>query len=184
VRVTLDLNALIDLEERREPFVHDVQRIIGLARQGRVALSIPAVAAAENRRLGEPRITNFGEFRRRVDRLGLGADIEYLSPILYLDVSFADHAVLGGDALSELEARIHQVLPPHNVPIESPSSEQRDRWMNKKADVQTIWCHAWYGTDLLVTRDRTLLQKAAALREAQVPCNIVHPGDEAFRVMP
>jgi hypothetical protein len=101
--------------------------------------------------------------RRIADALG-PIDVEYLAPMLYLDVGFVDYAVLGGGESSTLENEIHRILPPSNLPLEAPDPAEWRRWVNKKADVQTIWCHVHYGTDVLATSDNGVLRRAADLK--------------------
>jgi hypothetical protein len=97
----LDHNCLIDVEEYRHPHVESVLQLRRLANAGAVELSIPASAASE-RRGGKPRITNFAQFQRWVADLGF-QNVDFLAPILYLDFSFLDYAVLAGGPGSALE---------------------------------------------------------------------------------
>lgn len=52
---------------------------------------------------------NFAEFESRLCAIAL-ADAELLSPMLYLDVCFFDHAFLCSDEMESLERQIHEVL--------------------------------------------------------------------------
>ena len=143
MRVTLDLNCLIDIEDYRQPHVEPVLDLRRLAEAGTVELSIPASAASERRGADKPRIANFGQFQRWVTELGFG-HVDFLAPILYLDFSFLDYAVLGGGPGSVLETEIHEVVAP-NMPHQSPAPHQAGKLRNAKCDVQAVWCHVHYG---------------------------------------
>ena len=78
-------------------------------------------------------------------------------------MAFLDWCVLSGKQMQELELKIHEVLFP-NIEFEyreycrkrglDYSSSNIDRhWRNAKCDVLTLWCHIWYGGDILVTSD-------------------------------
>lgn len=161
MRATLDLNCLIDIEENRQPHVEPVLELRRLADVGTVELSIPASAASERRGPDKPQITNFGQFQRWVADLGFG-QVHFLAPILYLDFSFLDYAVLAGGSGSVLEQRIHEVVAP-NLPYQRPAPHQAGRWRNAKCDVQAVWCHVHNGTDALCTRDEKLISRSKRL---------------------
>ena len=155
MRVTLDRNCLIDIEENRLPYATDVRELVARGKRGDLALSVPASSASERPKPGQPKVTNFAEFREWVDQLDLG-DVEFLAPILYLDFSFLDHSVLGGGPGQELEEQIHEAIAP-NLPY------------------QSVWCHIHYGTDVLCTRDERLIRRARAL--APIGARLTRPAD-------
>lgn len=173
MRVTLDRNCLIDLEERRRPFDEAVEDLLRLAERDEVHLSIPASAASERPRPGANRVKNFAQFKRWVQSLGF-TNVEYLAPILYLDVGFLGHAVLGGGKGQELENRIHDVVAP-KLPRQAPETQEHGRWLNAKCDIQAIWCQVTYGTDILATRDKRLIRKLPNL--APLGAYLMQPAD-------
>ena len=173
MRITLDLNCLIDVEENRRPHVESVLELRRLADAGAVELSIPASAASERRGSDKPRITNFGQFERWVAQLGF-RNVEFLAPILYLDFSFLDYAVLAGGPGSVLDQKIHDAVAP-NLPYQGPAPHQAGRWRNAKCDVQAVWCHVRYRTDALCTRDAKLISRSKRL--AQLGAHLCTPAD-------
>lgn len=44
-----------------------------------------------------------------------------------------------------------------------PDLSRRPRWRNTKCDVQVVWSALWHKADVLVTSDKGILSKAAAL---------------------
>jgi hypothetical protein len=180
VRVTLDLNCLIDVEEIRQPHVELVLELQRRADAGTVELSIPASAASERRSPDKPGITNFGQFQQWVATLGFRS-VDFLAPIMYLDFSFLDYAVLAGGSGSALEEKIHHVVAP-NLPYQSPAPHQVGKWRNAKCDVQAVWCHLHYGTDALCTRDRKLISRSKRLgrfgAHLRAPADLVAGLDE------
>jgi hypothetical protein len=173
VRVTLDINCLIDVEESRQPHVESVVELQRLAGAGIVELSIPASAASERRASDKSQITNFGQFQQWVAELGFER-VEFLAPIMYLDFSFLDFAVLAGGPGSLLEHEIHDVVAP-GLPYERPTAYQAGKWRNAKCDVQAVWCHVHYGTDVLCTRDTKLINRSKRLD--QVGACLCTPAD-------
>jgi hypothetical protein len=161
VRITLDLNCLIDVEENRQPHVESVLELRRLADAGAVELSIPTSAASERRGSDKPRITNFGQFQGWVAELGF-RNVDFLAPILYLDFGFLDYAVLADGPGSALEQKIHAAVAP-NLPYQGPAAHQAGRWRNAKCDVQAVWCHVRYGTGALCTRDAKLISRSKRL---------------------
>jgi hypothetical protein len=173
MRVTLDRNCLIDVEEHRLPYVTPVLELMRQGNAGKLSLSVPASTASERPAPGKASITNFGEFKRWVHALGFER-VDFLAPILYLDFSFLDYAVLGGGPGQALEERIHDVLAP-KLPYQSPPAVVRDKWRNAQCDVQAVWCHAHYGTDALCTRDEELIRRARLLTDLNV--RVCRPSD-------
>lgn len=161
LRVTLDHNCLIDVEERASPFLEPLTELIADAEAGRVVLSVPASAASERRRQGAEPITNFSEFKDWVHELGF-AEIEFLAPLGYWGFSFFDFSLWAGDSDLALEETIHRVVAP-NDPFRAPPAEQFEKWRNRKCDVQAIWCHVHYETDVLCTRDQLLIKRSQKL---------------------
>lgn len=160
-RVTLDRNCLIDVEENRQPHVEAVLQLRKLSEAGAVLLSAPASAASELQHPDKEPITNFAQFVRWVHGLGF-KDIEFLAPICYFGLSFWGHCLLGGGPAQALEERVHSVIAPE-VPYQSPPDQVSRRWRNRKCDVQAVWCHVYYGTDVLCTRDDALIRRSRRL---------------------
>ena len=131
---------------------------------------------------------NFAEFESRLCAIAL-ADAELLSPMLYLDVCFFDHAFLCSDEMESLERQIHEVLFP-SLPFAYadycsnagivPTADTCDRkWRNAKGDVQVVWAHVWHHTDLLVSADDNMhkASKKSRLEKLAAGRPLVHPSD-------
>jgi hypothetical protein len=160
VRVTLDHNCLIDLEERANDWL-SLRALISLHSQGVCRLQVAGIGASEMKRDGTYAV-NFAEFVEKMAASGLeSADI--LKPLAYLDITYLDWCVVAGDDPIDLEKRIHMVLFP-DIEFEYASyciNRARDvagpidrKWKNAKCDVLTMWCHIWYGGGIFVTSDR------------------------------
>lgn len=159
LRVTIEKNGLIDLEEQRLPHVTYMTEVVRLAGQGSIRLSVPASAATETPKPGESPLSNFGVFREFVDRLGL--EVEYLNPIMRVGMDFLDNAVLGGGEGSRLEYEIFKAIAPPGMSYDPPRQGDQRKWLNVINDARALWCHLTYGTDVMLTRDGKLIKKAA-----------------------
>jgi hypothetical protein len=159
VRVTIEKNALIDLEEHREPHVFYMAEVVRLAGTGALRLSVPASAATETPKPGEPPMSNFHVFREFIDRPGL--EVEYVNPIMRLDMDFLGNAVLAGGEGSTLEYEIFEAIAPPGMSYDPPGEGDLKKWRNVINDARALWCHITYGTDVLLTRDDRLIKRSA-----------------------
>lgn len=171
LRVTIEKNGLVDLEEHREPHVSYMADVVRLAGTGALSLSVPASAATETPKPGEPPMSNFRVFREFVDRLGL--QVEYLNPIMRVGMDFLGNAVLAGGEGSRLEYEIFEAIAPPGVSYDPPAAGDLKKWRNVINDVRVLWCHITYGTDVLLTRDDRLIRRSA--RFAHRGANVMTP---------
>ncbi len=170
-KVTFDKNCLIDLEENRQPFAGQLTEVVRLAGIGMVQLSIPASAATERPKPGEASFSNFKLFSRQIDALGL--EVDYLAPIMRLDMDFLDLAVAGTGEGMKLERDIFYSIAPPGLTWEPPKDPSlQKKWRNVVNDARAVWCHIQYGTDVLLTRDRKLVSRAS-----QMNATILSPAD-------
>lgn len=165
-RVTLDTNALIDLEaatlgvgERRER----EDALLWLAdahRRKRILLLVPAISASERQQNGGD-IANFADFLARVERAGI-PDAEILRPLLRLGLGYWDWCVLTDEDGARLERQIHDVLFPPGDFEQADYLRARGLaddgqidpdWRNRRCDVLALWSHIQYAGDLFVTSD-------------------------------
>lgn len=160
LRVTLDTNCVIDVEEER-PNAEHVRRLAGYAESGQVQLCIPSIMASE-RSPGGNIAQSFEAFQEKLQGLGLaGADL--LAPLPYWEIVFWDNCLWGDVDEQELEPRIHEVLFPevpfswvdfckaNGLPESSPV--EKTRWLNAKCDVLALWSHIFHASDVFVTSD-------------------------------
>jgi hypothetical protein len=171
LRVTIEKNGLIELEEHREPHVFHMTDVVRLAGAGALRLSVPASAATETPKPGEPPMSNFRVFREFIDRLGF--EVEYLNPIMRVDMDFLGNAVLAGGEGSTLEYEIFQAIAPPGMSYDPPREGDRKKWRNVINDARALWCHITYGTDVLLTRDDKLIKRSA--RFAHRGANVMTP---------
>ncbi len=157
---SLDTNCLIDIAEDR-PDSAAIRALAEAHARGDVSVAVAAISASENQKTGE-RLTNFEQFRARLETLSLG-HLEILKPMLYWDIGFWDWAYWVGPEMVALEQKIHQVLFP-NVEFQwpdfcavrgwDPNAHPVDiKWRNAKCDVQALWSHIYHCRNVFVTGD-------------------------------
>ena len=182
LRVTLDTNSIIDLEQN-SPFAPALRELVDLHHGGNARLCVSAIAASERDRdpaTGDP---SFERFTAKLAAAGL-ADAEELAPPCYWDIAFWDHFIWAelGDTLEPLISTIlfPSGMKPHSrVPNETAEQRRvREGGMNQLCDVLTLWCHIHYGGDVLVTRDRVFHQVTKKPRLIALGARqILEPGD-------
>lgn len=156
----MDTNCLLSLKNRDGEY-REVKELVDMCSTG-ATLHIPAIAASENQQ-GGTLMRSFTDFQAFVAAVGCGKS-ELLYPMLYLDISYLDYAVLSDEKMESLERKIHDILFP-KIPFlypvyctESgsvPNNGTIDRkWRRAKCDVQSIWCHIYYRNDIFVTQDK------------------------------
>jgi hypothetical protein len=161
MKVTLDTNCVIDLEENR-PAAPFVKRLIELHNNRSINLRVVAISASERKPNGIY-ASNFAEFQQKIAAVGL-EHIEILRPIAYLYVTFLDWCLAADDQMVQLERKIHEVLFPsinfdygeyckkYGLDPDN-SGEIGQKWRRKKCDVQALWSHINAGGDIFVTSD-------------------------------
>lgn len=158
MKLTLDKNCLIDLEENRSG-VLDIRCLITLHRAQRLSLSIPAIMASEKLQDGtyHKNFSGFESWLSSLDLLGL----KLLYPLAYFDVTYFDRCVFGDEG-DTLEKRIHSVLFPGmefkfsdfcTARGLNPNNGLDSKWRNAKCDVLSMWCHIKNDGDVFVTGD-------------------------------
>ncbi len=157
---SLDTNCLIDIAEGRQDSVA-IRALADAHARGEASVAVVAISASEKQKNGE-RLSNFDQFRTRLDALALG-HLEILKPIFYWDVGFWDWAYSARSEMVALERNIHDVLFP-NVEFQwrdfcsargwDPNAHPVDgKWRNAKCDVQALWSHIHHGRNVFVTSD-------------------------------
>lgn len=155
MKITLDNNCLISLDigDQDSPII---RQIIDLHASKVIQVFIPAIAASENQQGGKL-YRNFKEFKQFLKKIGCD-NCHLLNPLMYLDVTYLGHCVLGP---SSLEEPIHKILFPKihfnyvdYCQFRGIHHDTVDRkWINVKCDVQAMWCHIHYGNDVFITND-------------------------------
>jgi hypothetical protein len=157
---TLDTNCLIDIAENRSA-AEAVRALAEAHAAGRADVAVVAMSASEKQQSGRY-IHNFGEFRDRLNSLGLG-HLKVVLPMMYLDISFLDHCLLSDDAMIKIEQEIHSILFPTVQflwqdfccanGLDPTSNQVTGKWRNCKCDVQAIWSHVHQRRNVFVTSD-------------------------------
>ena len=166
IKVTLDHNAIVDLEQNNK-YATYYRKLVELHINGKIHLRISAIHASEKKPNGTY-VTNFAEFKRRIDAIGLSS-VEILAPLCYAGISFAGYCLVGGGNLSKLEEEIQTILFP-NIEMEYTQYEKKqglgqkntktmEKWMNAKCDVLSLWSHIYYKGDIFVTKDNHFHKK-------------------------
>lgn len=172
---TLDHNALIDLEEKREPNYEALKLLLDNQFSN---VSITAVSASEN-----PPISNFSEFKNKISKIKEienVTDDNILKPMTICDFSFWDWSLLGdgeGLPMVELKKDIALILFPTLLPI-TDGMNRKNR--NMLADVMSLWCHIYHKRKYFVTSDNNFHKKSNQLKKmatlySEVEIEIVNP---------
>ena len=157
--MTLDNTCLISLKNNDGEYT-EIKALVDLHPK-QITLCIPAIAASENQQ-GVLLNSNFTQFQEFL--MGIGCEMcELLNPMLYLDVSYFDHAIFSDEQMLDAERKIHDILFP-DIPFQYTEYLRRfelhskdgvvaRKWRNAKCDVQAMWCHIYYNGDIFVTQD-------------------------------
>jgi len=168
MRLTLDTNCIIDVEENR-PNTPYVKALAVLHQTGRIIVGVPAIGASERQREGGY-AKSFSEFEMKLKSIDLDS-LELLMPIGYLGITFIDFCLLA-DHKDSLEYDIHKVLFP-NIEFQwndyslihgGPTDIADKKWRNAKCDVLAMWCHIRNKGDIFVTSDKNFHKKATQLK--------------------
>jgi hypothetical protein len=161
LKLTLDTNCIVALDENREPAANSLRRLLAAHTAGTAQLRLVANSASERQRTG-PYLENFSQFQQRLADLHLD-HLEILRPPATLDVAYLDQMVLLGDDELLLLERIHTALfPTHPFKLQNainaappgsdPEAIER-KWRNRRLDAEAMWCHIHYEGDVFVTTD-------------------------------
>jgi hypothetical protein len=161
MKVTLDTNCIIDLEENT-PTAPFLRQLISLYDAHVISLRVVAISASERKPDGTYAI-GFNEFKQKIAAVGLG-HVEILPTLAYPGMAFPDWCYPTGGETTAFERKIQEVLFPT---IEFDYREYRTRlgidptsdiidakWRNAKCDVLALWCHIRFHGDIFVTSDK------------------------------
>lgn len=160
MKVTLDINCIIDLEEGRPaaPFIQD---LISLHKAEKINLRVTAISGAERQPDGTYP-DSFMTFKQKVAATGLDV-LEIFPNLAYLGMAFVGLCYTVGEETAEFERQIHEILFPtiefdyteycKRLGIDPAHDEVDPRWRNAKCDVLTMWGHIRFEGDIFVTSD-------------------------------
>lgn len=173
MKLVLDTNCIIDLEEYRESYPH-LMKILSKWRDGDIELGVVAIGASEKQKEGHYS-ESFKNFEKKLANVGLQG-VKILPSIVVFDVSYFDQALLCDKRMAALEDKIRKILFP-NTPLELPNNDERKKmdWINEQCDVQIAWAVIYHKWETLVTRDGNFHENAKdllplGLKEVLTPC--------------
>lgn len=189
LKVTIETNGIIDLE-LSSPYAADLRAIVGRHGNG-VTVAIPAIAASE-RKQGGGYERDFGEFRKRLQRIGLD-HLDLLMPLAILDMTFFDWCLLADAEMVGLDREIQNALHPAIEDDYAAFCQKRGivqtndldrRWRNARCDVLGLWCHIYHRREIFVTRDRAFHQATKRPRLAALGAGrILTPRETPFTLV-
>ena len=181
MKLVIDTNCIIDLEEQRKDYAHLV-KILSKWKDGHIDLGVVAISASEKQKGGYVSKT-FKDFENKLSNAGLQG-VEILLPMLYWDVAYWNHALLCDERMLALEKEIHEVLFP-GTPIKSPNGDERTKmeWRRNKCDVQIAWALIYHKWEILVTRDGNFHRSVKRLLPLGIK-DILSPCEAAKRIAP
>jgi len=158
VKITLDTNCIIDLEQNR-PAAVALRALIDASRRSKVEIAVAAISASEKMPSGEY-LTNFSEFEERIRHVGL-TDARILEPIGIYGVAFYGHFIYPDDSMTKLLVDIHTTLFPsmtfdhdaYRLSRKLPPGNLDSHWRNAIWDDLALWCHIHYDRDVFLTSD-------------------------------
>jgi len=189
VKITLDTNCIIDLEQNR-PGAEALKALIDASQRGQVELAVAAISASEKTPSGDY-LSNFSEFEERIKRLGLsGAEI--LEPMGIYDVTYYEHFIYSDDGMEKLLQEVHAVLFPripfnhheYRLSRNLPLGELDPHWRNALCDDLALWCHIHYGRDVFLTNDTNFHKQSKKPRLVALGAKeILRPEELSRRIM-
>ncbi len=164
MKLTLDTNCVIDLEENRPGAVY-LRELVDMSSRGVLVLAVVGISASENQRGGGGAPT-FAVFQETLARVGLGS-AEILKPMGIWGVTYWDWCVYADEEMEELAQQIHRILfsgseygygdycAARGLPVEEEAIDPA--WRNRRCDVLALWSHVYYRRDMFVTGDQHFL---------------------------
>jgi hypothetical protein len=179
LKLTLDTNCLIDLEEQRDG--SDVLRdAIDSAVARGLSIGILGISASE-KRLKSSAPLGPAELKERLVRHGLDS-AEILKPLGFCGLTFWDFCVFGSEEAKNLHERIADILfgnSPYRYNRPDEDGRYQIKHRNQICDCQAIWAHISYSRDVFVTNDGNFYSKSYLLEKIGVN-KIVKPIEIAF----
>ena len=166
LNVTLDMNCIIDLEQRSTRASY-LKRLIEMHSNREINLRVVAISASEKKPDGTY-TSNLSEFKERIAAVGL-ADVEILRTLKRWGLAFWGYSLWSGGALNKLERDIQTILFPtielefkdfcEKRCIDLENHKAWQDWVNAKCDVLALWSHIWYDGDIFITTDYNFHKK-------------------------
>lgn len=167
MKVTLDTNCLISVEERDLRTAH-IKQLYKYHQLGKIVLQIVGISASEKTIKGTY-LQNFSQFQEWIHKLSFD-DVEILKPIAVFDITFWDWGIFADDKMIDLEKRIFSILfpkIPYNLKdycdqngVKIDDKKFLAKWKNAKCDVLAYWSHIYHGGGIFVTYDNNFRKQS------------------------
>lgn len=152
MKVTLDHNCLIDVEQR----TREGLSVLNVVNSKRHQCFVVNIGASELRERGirPDNYALFEQFLAGLDLIGLAR----LNPIGLIDISFIGYCVIASAEMVKLANDIENILFPNSIEqdtlIDSPPYHPIGRKrLNQICDVYSMWCHIHYENEIFLTSD-------------------------------
>jgi hypothetical protein len=190
IKVTLDTNSLIDIEERREGYL-DILRLKDLNNKQKIELRVVAISASE-KMIDDQRIRNYSLFEKYIKEIELD-ELKQLYPFMIWGVTFWGKSINGSSEMTKLEEEIHNILFPkipyhykdycslHNISY--PNDHLDKKWLNSRCDSIVLWSHIYYQGDIFVTRDHNYHKQSKKERLIDLGSKSIVTPKEAGRIL-
>jgi hypothetical protein len=155
MRFTLDMNAIIDIDEGREPHCTALKDLISLAGKNDIGVFYCVASAAERQKNGNIS-EKYGDYEDRIRRLGLNHLEEITLPQGTWGEFYWDKANWGSEKIGVFQDSVARIL--------FDSVVWQDLEPNQRRDVETFVSHVENGGGVLVTRDAHFLKKLDKLK--------------------
>ncbi|SDG96444.1 hypothetical protein [Pelagibacterium luteolum] len=174
MKFTLDNNCLIAVAND-EPAAIDIKAVAQAHATGKAEVAMLGISASE-RQAGGRYLQNIGEFRSKLESIGLG-HLTIYKPTGIWGVTFWDWCVYASPESMSLERQIHDAMfPPSEFEWEAVASASGEaieattgpayrRWRNRRCDVQGMLAHILNGGNVFVSSDNHFLRNTQSLME-------------------
>lgn len=158
MKVTLDHNCIIDLLSSTPTS----SLIRPKMTTGAHDFFVVEFGASEMRQRGV-RPDHYDQFERLLVEAGI-ANLPRLCPMGIWGVTFWGHCLWASEQMDDLAKRIEDILfdvdqAPSGAPGDLDSPDGR-KWLNRKCDVLTMWCHIYYGNQVFLTSDKNYMKRS------------------------
>lgn len=151
IKVTLDHNCLIHLEQNTEIGAH----LNSLFNHKNFKFYVTNVGASETC-INSEIASNYLAFDVYLQRINL-AHLPRLDPMFIWDFSYWDHSIFVDEQSAKLSENISNILFSKGLK-DILNGIYEKKWRNKLCDIQTLWCHIYYRNDILLTTDRNFIK--------------------------
>ena len=151
MKITLDHNCIIHLDNGTK-IGKKVEEIVS---DNSYHSFVVNIGASEMREKGV-RPDQYEKFEELLDSAGI-SHLPRLNPMMILGVTFFGRCVLADEEMIELSTTIEDVLfagaPNLDIAAEGLDSPAGRKWLNRKCDVHSMWCHIRNRNEVFLTTD-------------------------------